>query len=1852
MRTTYIWHILNPPIFEANEEKTRLAGLLYYIFLGTVVLAILLCLAALVDSQPLRLAIPALWLPVGVGGLFLVRRGWVGLARVSFLLITWLLLTLVALVSGGVHTPAFASYTVVILMAGLLCRTYSGVIFAGLSAAAGFGFVYAEANGLLPAPLIETTAISTWIGLTADFLAIVVLVYLTIRSLSEALERARRNEAALQASNHELETRTAELAQLNEQFAYQIDRHRQTLAALRQSEENFRALADNASDGIMIATAENGNIAYANLGAAAMIGYLSPGQLLGMTLKELVHPDEYDRVSQQYRQRLAGEIVPSLYETMLLHTDGRAVPVEAATARTMWHGRQASLILVREITARKQTEEALRQAEKRYRELFEEAPAMYVITRNQAGAPLVVDCNQLFLGTLKYSRAEVVGRPLAHLYSPESEAALLDGGYQRALTGSFEAEERQLVTRDGRIIETLLRARPEIGPDGQVTGTRAMYVDIRERKQIEQELDNYRQHLEELVAERTAALVKANQQLQQEVSERKQAEEALRESEELARRTFDQSPIGAAMVSLDYRFLRVNQQLCQILGYSEAELLALSFPDITHPDDLAVDVEQAERLVANEIDQYAMDKRYIRKDGQTVWMHLSVRLIRDAANRPLYFLPMMRNITARKRAEEALRQNEARYRAIVENTHDIIYTHDPEGRITFVSPSVARLGYAPDDVLGRHLIEFIYPDDVEQVVANFERTVQTKQEFPSVFRLVTRMGEVIHVEEAGKPQLDENGQLIQLTGVIRDVTERARIESALRESESNYRQLVEILQEGIWRIDGEGVTTYANPRMADMLGYTVAEMQGKSLFSFMDEANVENARRYIEHRAQGIQERYDFEFLRKDKTRLYASLATTPLTDDKGNYIGALAAVVDITERRQTEEILQQRNRELILLNRASRAFSATLNLDQVLAIILDEMQHMLRITASSFWMITPETGELICRQAVGPGKDVAMSWRLQPGQGLAGWVATSGQPLIVQDTAAETRHFKGVDQQIGLEMRSIISIPLKAQNQVIGVLNLVDTAPGRFTTNDLMLLEPLVASAAIAIENARLHAAVQAELDVRRRTEEALRHLNEVLEQRIEERTQALRQSEEMFRSLAENIREVFWVRDCERMLYISPAYEEVWGRSCDSVYRQPTSFTDSIAPDDRDRAVTALTDIGRQLSSDQEYRIIQPDGALRWVRARSFPVKKDDGSIQSVGIAEDITARKHMEERLATIYQLGQELTLLRDTSGILEQALQVAVRILRVEVAGCGLVDEAGTKLTYHYRAGGRPDLYKVDLPLAGDETQSASQAVILSRLPIYVPDTLQDPDHMSLLSDAQVRSELVVPMQVGESVMGLLHTGSASPHYFTPADQQLLQTLADQTAVALENARLYDKLQQNVEELTWLNLENARLYAAEQSRYREAEALRRAALALTSTIDPGELLNRMLTELQSVIPYNSASVMLLKDGYLEIIAGQGFDDLSTVIGVCVPLYREFSPDYQVITSLQPLIIADTHSGSITLAEISPGTARIRSWLGVPLIARDYPLGIITLDKYEANFYTETHAQTAQAYAAQAAIALDNARLYQDLQNRMEALRAAQSQLVQSERMAALGRLMASIAHEINNPLQGVQGFLSLLDEELNYRRRQEKIDFYLKIAGQEIERISHIVHRMREFYRPASYQLPATLDSLNGFYHLAGEDFQDIDLHDTLESVLQLANKKLQHNRIVVERVWEPQLPPVPASLDYLKQVFLNLTLNAIDAMQTEGGTLRVSTALDQALLSGDQPQQVVRIEFSDNGVGIPPEVQARLFEPLISTKEHGTGFGLFTSYQIVAAHHGQITVTSSAGAGTTFIILLPLEQPAA
>jgi two-component system NtrC family sensor kinase len=187
-------------------------------------------------------------------------------------------------------------------------------------------------------------------------------------------------------------------------------------------------------------------------------------------------------------------------------------------------------------------------------------------------------------------------------------------------------------------------------------------------------------------------------------------------------------------------------------------------------------------------------------------------------------------------------------------------------------------------------------------------------------------------------------------------------------------------------------------------------------------------------------------------------------------------------------------------------------------------------------------------------------------------------------------------------------------------------------------------------------------------------------------------------------------------------------------------------------------------------------------------------------------------------------------------------------------------------------------------------------------------------------------------------------------------------------------------------------------------------------------------------------------------------------------------------------------------------------------------------------------------------------------------------------------------------------------------------------------------------MRDFYQPARQQPASQSDSLDDFYRSGPTELQPVDLHAILDSVLQLANKKLQHARIKVERDLAEILPPIQANSDHLKQVFLNLTLNAVDAMQEQGGTLRVCTALDQTQRQFGSPQPLVRIEFSDTGTGMSPEALSRLFEPLFSTKGHeGSGLGLFTSYHIIEAHQGQITATSQEGAGTTLTILLPLKR---
>jgi hypothetical protein len=140
----------------------------------------------------------------------------------------------------------------------------------------------------------------------------------------------------------------------------------------------------------------------------------------------------------------------------------------------------------------------------------------------------------------------------------------------------------------------------------------------------------------------------------------------------------------------------------------------------------------------------------------------------------------------------------------------------------------------------------------------------------------------------------------------------------------------------------------------------------------------------------------------------------------------------NLEERLEIEEVLRQRYQELALLNRASQVFSSSLDLDQVLVTVLEGVDRLLDVIGCSVWLIDRETGELVCQQATGPGRETVRGWRLAPGEGIIGWVAHNGESLIVPDTGADERHFKGLDRQTGLPVRSVLSVPLRVKQDVI----------------------------------------------------------------------------------------------------------------------------------------------------------------------------------------------------------------------------------------------------------------------------------------------------------------------------------------------------------------------------------------------------------------------------------------------------------------------------------------------------------------------------------------------------------------------------------------------------------------------------------------------------------------------------------------------------------------------------------------------------------------------------------------------------------------------------------------------------
>ena len=264
-----------------------------------------------------------------------------------------------------------------------------------------------------------------------------------------------------------------------------------------------------------------------------------------------------------------------------------------------------------------------------------------------------------------------------------------------------------------------------------------------------------------------------------------------------------------------------------------------------------------------------------------------------------------------------------------------------------------------------------------------------------------------------------------------------------------------------------------------------------------------------------------------------------------------------------------------------------------------------------------------------------------------------------------------------------------------------------------------------------------------------------------------------------------------------------------------------------------------------------------------------------------------------------------------------------------------------------------------------------------------------------------------------------------------------------------------------------------------------------------------------------------------------------------------------------------------------------------------------------------FREADLELLVVLARQTAVALENARLHAELHDYIRQLEDSQLALIQAEKMATAGRLTASIAHEINNPLQAVQNCLHLAGrQELTEDQRQG----YLSMATSELDRLMQTVNRMLDFYRPTAL------------------DRKPLDINTLLDRVISLVSNQLEEHHIQVHRDYSMNLPPILVVSDQIVQVFLNLLLNAMEAMPNGGNIfIETSKAVETFHIHRLQPDapmypNQVQVLLEDTGPGIPQSEQRHIFEPFVSTKEKGTGLGLAVSYGIVTAHGGRLELT--------------------
>lgn len=774
------------------------------------------------------------------------------------------------------------------------------------------------------------------------------------------------------------------------------------------------------------------------------------------------------------------------------------------------------------------------------------------------------------------------------------------------------------------------------------------------------------------------------------------------------------------------------------------------------------------------------------------------------------------------------------------------------------------------------------------------------------------------------------------------------------------------------------------------------------------------------------------------------------------------------------------------------------------------------------------------------------------------------------------------------LGYRSAMIVALVARGRVLGALTFAIAQSGRqFGDEDLSLAEELANRAALAVDNARLYS-------------EASR-LNVDLEQRVDRRTAQLEEANSQLAEAQKIAHLGSWSWDV-------PANTVTWSAELYRIYGlQPhqlspsyQGFLERVHEDDRDY----VRQIIRQALEQPQpftyfHRVSRPDGTIRMLQARGEVIVNGIGNVvQLVGTALDVTELKEAEaqlernaRQLVALGEMGQTVTATLDLPAVLSRVLQQIEPLIPAEGLSILLVEPAAANgqsmLRFAATSGiGVTDMQGKVVPLHA----GLAGHVIQTGHPAWLQDASRQAHlfkELEARSGYQVRSLMVVPLRLHGQVIGVIEAVHSQTAVFNNEHLQLLEAAANWTAIAISNARLYE---------------------GERQARRVTETLRAANVALSQTLELEQVLDSLLRYLAELVPYDSANVMLLDpgDGRFHIYAMNGYETWTNPAHIRAISYdRQNSVLQELYNSHQGQLIADTleYPGW----ERPAGSEHVRSWMGVPLLAGDTFIGVFSADKSEPDFFTEEHLRLAEALAAQASIAVQNARLYEAVEIGREQMRRLSQQAIavlEEERR----RVSRELHDEAGQALTALRISLGLMRQSMpadvpGLQGLQEQMSDAIQLTGETMEQIRLLAQGLR----------PPALDT--------------VGLASVVEGYCRDFSTR---TRLRIECQAEP-VPPLPDSLIITFYRFLQEALTNV---------VRHADATWASVKIRYDGRQVI-LEVTDNGQGFDAST--------LLASVHPGGIGLVGMRERLELLAGSLSVESRPGQGTHLTAQIPWQQ---